>query len=128
MNETSKKDIDEQAKKYNKIFENFQKYDEKLANWKKLSPKTKDKWTKILAQQQIDNSIAQNNLLKEQIKTNKQYTNRFTFLTVALVIISYLSIVDQTNSSSTIVLEHSLTFVIIILIGFFSVYIFNKLN
>jgi hypothetical protein len=103
MDHYSDKEIDELGQKYNKIFTMFQKLDKKLANWTPLSANTKDKWTKILAQQEIDALGIQIELAKIQIKEMKKNTNWFIVLTIVIIITTLINI--GTTLWSTFVLN-----------------------
>ena len=79
------KDLNKMESRYNRVFTLFQKLDKKLANWESLSPNTKDKWTKIMAQQQIEASYI-------QISEMKKYTRWFIGLTIVTIIATFVNI------------------------------------
>ena len=81
----SDKEIEEMKEKYRKIFTIFQKLDKELADGPILSPFTKDKWEKILAQQQINALNKQMILAQEQISEMKKYTKWFIGLTIVII-------------------------------------------
>jgi hypothetical protein len=79
--------------KYNQIFTTFQKLDKKLANWTPLSANTKDKWDKILSQQQINALIKQNELLALQALEMKNNTKWFKILTVIIIVVTVIGLI-----------------------------------
>lgn len=89
----SEKEIEEMGAEYNKIFTMFQKLDKKLASWTPLSANTKDKWEKILAQQQIYALNIQTELLKKQISETRKYTRWFIGLTITIIVVTIIDVV-----------------------------------
>jgi hypothetical protein len=89
----SEEEVKKLGEEYNRIFTVFQKLDKKLANWEPLSAKTKDKWEKILAQQQITALSVQNQLLKQQIAETKNYTKWFIRLTITIIVLTVITTV-----------------------------------
>ncbi len=86
-------EIEQIGRKFNKIFTMFQKLDKKLGNWKPLSKDTKDKWVKILAQQQIMVLDRQVKLANKQIKEMQRHTNWFIYLTITNIIVLVITLI-----------------------------------